>query len=104
MKRLTKNLKTAVEENTTTTMKSGGNVETIKEGTPLDHIEKRIPGIVGISKGITKNMSNYESFRVDTWLSDSIKPGETELDAMQRLSTIIEEHLLWEVEQIVGEG
>lgn len=100
MKR-TSSLKKTLKSNTTSSIKhEDGSVETIKEGNPLDHVVKRVPGVVGVSKGITKNMSNYESFRVDAWITDTVQSGETEKDALLRLSKLIEEHLLYEVENL----
>lgn len=100
MKR-TSSLKKTLKSNTTSSIKhEDGSVETIKEGNPLDHVVKRVPGVIGVSKGITKNMSNYESFRVDAWITDTVQPGETEKDALLRLSKLIEEHLLYEVENL----
>ena len=86
-----------------TTVKSGNSSRgfTItKEGTPLDHQEKQKSGklplserTIGISKGITKNMENYESLRVDCWLTDTLKEGETVSEAFNRLSAVVDEAL-----------
>lgn len=72
----------------------------LKEGTPLDHSVKHEPTHsdrpvsaqrVGCSVGVTLNMENYESMRIDTWLSDEVKDGETEKQALKRVYDIAKE-------------
>lgn len=98
------NLKNQVEENTTVTRKKSlGGTETLKSGKPLDHEQKhqahkcacatKSNEVVGVSLGITKNMDNYESLRVDCWLSDEVQEGETKKEALKRLTEIAEVHL-----------
>ena len=41
---------------------------------------------VGVSVGITKNMGNYESMRVDVWAVDNVRKGETKEKAIRRVS------------------
>ena len=43
-----------------------------------------------MSKGITKNMQNYESLRLDVWYSDVVRKGETPQDALQRVEAVID--------------
>ena len=43
-----------------------------------------------MSKGVTKNMDNYESLRVDVWLSDTVQEGETPESAAQRIESFID--------------
>lgn len=74
------------------------NDEVVKEGTPLDHSAKHgipnvSPRVVGMNKGITRNMGDYESLRVDVWLSDEIQDGETAQDAFNRVEEIVDEVL-----------
>ena len=83
-----KGLAKKAEDNTTIQKKSGGEVETIKSGTPLDHSSKHDPKsgpIVGMSKGVTKHMDNYESLRVDCWLTDTVEDNETVEQAYERI-------------------
>ena len=101
-----KGLAKKAEENMTIQKKSGGEVETIKNGVPLDHSMKHDPkqgAIVGISKGVTKNMDNYESLRVDVWLSDSVKYNETAEQALTRIEAFIDKALETAIYNTIGE-
>lgn len=98
--------KEEARKNTTIVKKSSGKETVVKAGTPNDHVEKqdRI-GVVkfGMSKGVTKNMDNYESLRVDVWLSDEVQPGEGIYEAYSRVEEIINEILEESVFSTVGE-
>ena len=88
-----KGLAKKAEENTTITKKTVDGTEHIKKGVPLDHSNKHDPKsgtIIGMSKGVTKNMDNYESLRVDVWLSDTVQEGETPESAAQRIESFID--------------
>lgn len=65
----------------------GEEVE-VKNGRPLDSSVKtsQTPNTVGVSVGITKNMGNYESMRVDVWAVDNVRKGETKEKAIRRVS------------------
>ena len=72
----------------------------LKEGTFADISEKKRDSVrssnnqvVGISVGCTKNMDNFESLRVDVWLSDSVQSGETVEEAYDRVRGVIDETL-----------
>lgn len=67
------------------TKKNG--MKTLVEGEPNDHSRKHeLPtNVVGASLGITKNMDNYESLRVDVWGTEDVKSGETKEEAFHRL-------------------
>lgn len=96
-------LKEEAENNTT--VQKGSNREgysTVKQGVPLDHDTKQKTAkgknlyegqTFGMSKGITKNMDNYESLRVDCWLSDTVHEGETVEEAFTRVEAILDEVL-----------
>lgn len=93
-----KKLSKKAEENTSISKKVGREEpETIKEGKPLDptvkHDPKTSPISVGMSKGVTKNMNNYESLRVDVWLCDTPEEGESIADCFTRVEAIIDETL-----------
>lgn len=88
--------------------------ETIKKGKPLDHEVKQttakkkitdsyVGQTFGMSKGCTKNMENYESLRVDCWLSDTVHEGETVKEAFARVEAIIDEVLEESVLATAGE-
>lgn len=88
-----KSLKQQAVKNTTVKR----NKEVEQEGVPLDHAPKHgVPlqsRSVGMNKGITRNMGDFESLRVDVWLTDFISPGETPQEALARVEEIIDETL-----------
>lgn len=100
-------LKKKAESNTNITKKVSGVEETVKAGTPLDHTLKHDPKtsntVVGMSKGITKNMDNYESLRVDVWLSDTVSENETKEEAIERIEAFIDEALEQAIKNTIGE-
>ncbi len=99
-------LKQEAEANTTAVKKSNGGTETIKQGAHFDHANQTEPqscAKVGMSKGVTKNMDNYESLRVDVWLSDTVMPGESVEEAYLRIENIINETLEAAVLSTIGE-
>lgn len=87
-----KSLKQQVEENTTVTKGTKNNQQTLKQGTPNDHHRKQESPAqtVGVNLGITKNMDNYESLRVDCWGTDTVQPGETMEQAYERLIGVVD--------------
>ena len=86
-----KSLKEIASDNTQVTKGTSKNQEVLKEGTPNDHSIKHLSTkIVGASIGITKNMENYESLRVDCWLTDTVKENETVEQAYERILGIID--------------
>ena len=94
-------------KNTTVTKKTGREAPTIvKQGVPLDHNVKHDSydnAKFGMSKGITKNMDNYESLRVDVWLTSEVLPGESIKEAYVRVEQIIDEVLEEAVLSTAGE-
>ena len=85
----------------------------VKAGKPLDHEVKQstaknkndifVGQTFGVSKGITKNMDNYESLRVDCWLTDVVRENETVQEAFARVESIIDEVLEESVLATAGE-
>lgn len=90
-------LKEEARRNTSVTRRTGREAPvTVKSGTPLDHATKHNSyegAKFGMSKGVTKNMDNYESLRVDVWLTDEVLPGESIKEAYARVEAIIDEVL-----------
>lgn len=84
-------------KNTTITKKVGREEPVvIKSGTPLDHSIKHdsYEGTkFGMSKGCTLNMKNYESMRVDVWLTSEVFGGESIKEAYARVEQILDEVL-----------
>ena len=97
-----------VEINTRVTKKSSGVEETLVDrGNHLNSSNKRDilnPNkFVGINIGITKNLDNYESLRVDVWIADNVQEDETHADTLQRLTDIAVNHAEATIIDIVEE-
>ena len=112
MKPQLRRLMKQAEENTNIARKQGReDYETTRIGKPLDHAQKHINEnkrnaerqIVGVSKGITRNMENYESLRVDCWLTDVVKDNETIDQAFERVGAIIDEQLELQINSVLDE-
>ena len=79
-KSLKKSLSEQATENATVTKGTSKNQTTIKEGKPSEHSRKHLDSavpVVGASIGTTLNMGDYESLRVDVWLTDQVASNET---------------------------
>lgn len=101
-----KNLMDKAKDNTTISKKTSGGVEVIKNGVPNNHSAKHVPyegAKIGMSKGVTKNMDNYESLRVDVWLSDEVQSGETISEAYDRIGSVLDKTLEEAVLSSIGE-
>ena len=92
---LKKKLTQTAKENTTVTKGTSKSQETLKSGTPNDHTRKHQSSekVVGVNLGVTLNMGDYNSLRVDCWLTDSVQEGETERQAFERVVGIVDEVL-----------
>ena len=90
-------LKENAVKNTTVTKKTGREAPvTVKQGVPLDHAVKHKSyenAKFGMSKGATINMDNYESMRIDVWLTDEVREGESIREAYTRIEAILDEVL-----------
>lgn len=88
-------LEKVAEENTRVTLGTSKEQTSLKSGVPNDHSVKHLgqTPIVGISIGSTLNMENYESLRVDCWLTDTVHDGETFEEAYNRIRGIAENTL-----------
>lgn len=57
--------------------------------------------IVGLSKGLTINLQNYESARVNCWISKVTNDDEVSvMDTLVQISEMIDEQLQYEVDEI----
>ena len=95
-KALKKSLSQKAEENTSVTKGTSKNQTTLKEGKPSDHSRKHLDGevpVVGCSIGTTLNMGDYESLRVDVWLTDKVAPKETVEQAYARVVQTVDRTL-----------
>lgn len=83
------------------------NQTVIKEETPLDHAikhgdKKKSNKTVGINLGVTLNMGDYESLRVDVWCTDEVHANETHEEALERVSSLARTRMDLEIEEIRG--
>ena len=95
-KSLKKSLSQQAEENSTVTRGTSKNQRVLKEGVPNDHSRKHLNGefpTVGVSIGTTLNMGDYESLRVDVWLSDKVSDTETLEQAYARVVQAVDSTL-----------
>ena len=90
-----KKLKKQAEDNTSVTKGTNNNQEVLKAGTPNDHSRKHLTSetVVGASVGSTINMDNYESLRVDVWLTDTVAENETTEQAYNRVVKVVDSTL-----------
>lgn len=91
-----KSLEDRASKNISVSHKTSSGTEVIKAGQPLDHTVKHIPYAntqFGMSLGSTINMDNYESLRVDVWLTDSVQEGETISEAYTRVQDVLEKQI-----------
>lgn len=92
-KTLKKSLVERAEENARVTKGTSKNQQVVKEGIPNDHHPKQQnteTPIVGVNLGITKNMDNYESLRVDVWLTDTVMSGESVEQTYERVIGVVD--------------
>ena len=94
-KSLKKSLSEQAEKNATVTKGTSKNQTVLKEGVPNDHSRKHLTEspLVGVNIGTTLNMGDYESLRVDVWLTDSVHPEETTQQAYERVVSVVDEVL-----------
>ena len=94
--KLKQSLSQTAEENVSVTRGTSKSQTTLKKGKPNDHAAKHLGAtpttapVVGVSIGSTLNMENYESLRVDVWLTDTVQPGETVQQAYERVSNTVD--------------
>lgn len=86
-KSLRKSLSEKAEENARVTKGTSKEQEVLKEGVPLEHSNKHLHSskMVGVNIGTTLNMGDYESLRVDVWLTDDVSDNETFDGAYERV-------------------
>lgn len=95
-KSLKKSLSEQAKENTTVTKGTSKNQTTLKEGVPNDHSRKHLESdtpTIGCSIGTTLNMGDYESLRVDVWLTDKVLHEETVEQAYARVVQTVDKTL-----------
>lgn len=100
-KSLKKSLSEKAEENTSVSYGSSKNPTVAKQGVPNDHSRKHLSDTtqVGVSVGTTLNMGDYESLRVDVWLTDNVQENETVEKAYERVVSVVDKTLQYVVKQ-----
>lgn len=100
-KSLRKSLSEKATANAQVTKGTSKEQKVLKEGVPNDHSRNHLTNTptVGISIGTTLNMGDYESLRVDVWLTDSVQEGETFENAYGRITQVVDETL----QDIIGQ-
>ena len=82
-----------------TVLKEKGAVQE-NENNPINTIQEG-KSIVGLSKGLTINLQNYESARIDCWISKVTNDDEVSvMDTLVQISEMIDEQLQYEVDEI----
>lgn len=57
--------------------------------------------IVGLSKGITLNLGNYESAKISCWMSKNVPEEEKDImNALNDISEMIDEQIQFEAEEL----
>ena len=95
-KSLKKSLSEQAEENASVTKGTSKSQTTIKEGKPSEHSRKHLDSavpVVGVSIGVTLNMQDYNSLRVDVWLTDKVESNETTKQAYARVVKTVDDTL-----------
>lgn len=90
------NLKKKAEKNARVTLGRKDNQTVLKEGVVNEHPQNaRVTDtpVVGVSIGSTLNMGDYESLRVDVWLTDKVGSTETFERAYERIISVVDKVL-----------
>lgn len=93
---LKKKLSQTAKENTTVTKGTSKEQEVLKEGVPNDHARKHLTTetpTVGVSIGTTLNMGDFQSLRVDVWLTDNVQKNESVQKAYERVVATVDKTL-----------
>jgi hypothetical protein len=60
-------------------------IVTVKKTSPIDTGDR-----IGVSFGVTLNMGEYQSLRVESWAESTKREGETSAEAYKRLFDVVE--------------
>lgn len=83
-----------------TVLKEKGAVQE-NENNPINTIQEG-KAIVGLSKGVTVNLGNYESARINCWISRVSNDEETAImDNLVQISDMLDEQIQYEVDEIM---
>ena len=92
---LKKKLSHTAKENATVSKGTSKEQITVKAGVPNDHSKKHLSEapVVGASIGTTLNMGDYQSLRVDVWLTDNVQNEESVEQAYGRVVSVLNKTL-----------
>lgn len=77
----------------------GGNMREVLMRTPPDGFVT-----IGLSKGVTLNMGNYQSARIDAFLIKNVPNNEEAIEeGFNKIADVLDERLLIEMEKDDGE-
>lgn len=90
-----KSIKKTLDANTTVKKKVGKEPEEIlKEGELPTKINKsKETESVGMSIGVTLNLGDFQSLRIDCWATENLTEGETKEEKLINLTEVLKEHL-----------
>lgn len=64
---------------------------TVKEGVPVEHSEKHFTSpCMGMNKGVTVNMGDFQSLRADVWISLPLSDNPTRKEISQTHAQLAE--------------
>lgn len=95
-KSLKSSLEVKARKNARVTKVTNKNSQVLKECEAVEHEgnpHNPDTPVVGVSVGITKNMGNYESLKVDVWLTDKKQDDESINEAYERVSSVVSDVL-----------
>ena len=71
---------------------NGNSIDvTVKDGVPVEHSEKHFSRpCMGMNKGVTVNMGDFQSLRVDVWISLPLSDNPTRKEISQTHSQLAE--------------
>lgn len=94
MKKLTKK---KLEDNTTIVKKVSGEEKLIQEGKELPRkVDKPNSGnTVGLNIGVTLNLGDYQSLRIDCWASEELQEGQDRQEKLIELTNMLQEHIYY---------
>ena len=87
-------------ENTTVTRNGVKTRETLKEGNP---VTKFTPNVVGLSVGVTLNLGDFQSLRVDCWISQEAHEGEDRQEIINDLTKELQDNISYVCDKFTEE-
>lgn len=88
-------IKKKLNKQTTIKKQTGKEVEVIQESeeSPRKVNKPLASNVVGLNVGVTINLGDFQSLRIDCWASEELQPGEDKVDKLVELTELIKEHI-----------